>query len=100
MGDKARIVEAVATLDPHAFEAWSTLEERIDGVAFVAVEVEDTSFDVHDDGEFSGRANLLLTAPYEGRAGRKLISSLAVPAHVHGNINTKEVNIENLEIRI
>ncbi len=98
--DRTLIAERVREIDIHDFEAWHELEQKVEGVAFVAMEVDGSTFDVAEDGAFRGRANLLLDAPYTGRSGQELKYSLVVPAGIYGSIHGQEISVTDVNVRL
>lgn len=97
--DRTLIAEQVRAIDIHEFKAWQDLEQKVHGVAFVAMEVDGSTFDVEKDGAFRGRVNLLLDAPYTGLSGQELKYSLVVPAGIDGSIDGKNVNVTNVRMQ-
>lgn len=96
--DRSLIAETLGSLDLSTLPVWTTLEKRISGVEFVAMEVDGSTFDVMD-GSFQGRAHVLLNAPYKARSGADLKSSLVVPADIQGSIVGGDIEVTNVSLR-
>jgi|GEM_PF-3183959 len=102
---KAQIVEniadAVRGLDRQTIEQLSHYNTVVPEARLVTVEVESSSFDVEDDGQFKGRANLLVRVPFEGFGGKRAstLASLAIPTYVKGSVSDSDVSVQQILIR-
>ncbi|TBF35273.1 response regulator transcription factor [Rhizobium leguminosarum] len=83
---RLRLAEAVRQSDPTIFEGWKAVQQSYPQVNYVATEVDETTFDIHAGGLFTGRVILLLTIPYR-LFGKSALASLAIPADVKGSID-------------
>lgn len=99
---KAQVAETVAAavraLDDNTVDALSHYKTHIADAHLVAVEVETNAIDVHSDGRFMGRANLLVTVPFIGFNGRlaDTRASLAIPADVQGAVSDEGVSVQKM----
>ncbi|WP_156322892.1 hypothetical protein [Rhizobium sp. AAP116] len=96
-----RVAEAVRGLDRQTVEKLSDFTKVVPDARLVTLEVESTSFDIKSDGEFKGRANLLVRVPFEGFGGKRAstLASLAIPTYVQGSVSDTGVSVQQILIR-
>lgn len=96
-----RVAEAVRGLDRQTVEKLSDITKVVPDARLVTLEVESTSFDIKSDGEFKGRANLLVRVPFEGFGGKRAstLASLAIPTYVQGSVSDSGVSVQQILIR-
>lgn len=96
-----KVAEAVRGLDKQTVDKLSHYSTVIPDARLVTVEVESTSFDIASDGQFKGRANLLVRVPFLGFGGKRAstLASLAIPTYVQGSVSDSGVSVQQILIR-
>lgn len=100
MDEKQAIVAAIKHLSPEKAKGWPALQSSFDSVKFVAFDPVVTSIGVTPAGRFTSIANVLVSVNSIGFGGKKIRSSVTVPAIVDGFVSGKKANIENVQIRL
>jgi len=96
-----RVADAVRGLDRQTVEKLADFTKFVPDARLVTVEVESTSFDIESDGQFKGRANLLVRVPFKGFGGKisSTLASLAIPTYVQGSVSDSGVSVQQILIR-
>jgi hypothetical protein len=96
-----KVADAVRGLDRQTIEQLSHYSTVVPEARLVTVEVESSSFDIESDGQFKGRANLLVRVPFKGFGGKvaSTLASLAIPTYVKGSVSDSDVSVLQIQIR-
>jgi hypothetical protein len=96
-----KVADAVRGLDKQTVDKLSHYSTVVPDARLVTVEVESSSFDIESDGQFKGRANLLVRVPFKGFGGKvaSTLASLAIPAYVQGSVSDSDVSVQTILIR-